>query len=365
MTLKRLKIEQFRNIKSADIYFSQTVNCFYGDNGSGKTSVLEALYHLSTFRSFRSHINDRIISHDADAFTLYAELLDQQTLGLQKGLKAPSQMKINGEKARSTSALARLNPMILLNYDSFELITGSSQFRRQFYDWLMFHVEHHFASYWRYYQRGLKQRNSALKKRGTDAEIHSWNQALSEYGEKITAIRQQYFELLVESAKYYLNILLPELSEISFSFDSGYDDKKSLTDILSENLQRDKARGYTQYGPHRADFHMTLNGRPVKDILSRGQQKALLFSLMLAKIGAYKICLPEKATPCVLLDDVAAELDQRLFKRIMTALFDFEAQIFMTLITIQGNPMVNFDHNKIKLFHVEHGTITEEIIKNA
>ena len=193
--LHKLQIQHFRNLSQAEIYPSGGMNLLLGHNGSGKSSVLEAIHYLSLGRSFRTHLTNRVIMQGEKAFTLFAQLqLDDQSVnvGLQKDRQGDTQLKIGGKSADKLAQLASLLPLQLIHPEGYNLLTGGPQQRRAFVDWGVFHVEQAFFPLWVKVRRLLKQRNALLRQSTQYAPLSYWDQQLAEFSQALSVFRQQY-----------------------------------------------------------------------------------------------------------------------------------------------------------------------------
>ncbi|HYQ72328.1 MAG TPA: DNA replication and repair protein RecF, partial [Gammaproteobacteria bacterium] len=206
------------------------------------------------------------------------------------------------------------------------------------------------------YTRALRQRNAALRARLAKEQICAWDAELCETGVRIDRMRTHYFETLQPKLGQMLSELLPGRS-VSTQYQSGWPKGQVLTDVLSTTLERDRSRGYTQYGIHRADFRILVDGRPARSHCSRGQQKALTVGFMLAQIGLQQDL--DIALGAFLLDDFTSELDEAHQERVLNALRDLQAQVFIT--AIDGIRTDQAAWQDTKRFHVEHGGIQEVV----
>lgn len=356
MTINELKIHHLRNIKQAELRLSPQFNVFFGQNGSGKTSIIEAIYYLSVNRSFRSHVNQRIISFNEQSFSLFAEL-QSCTIGVQKSLNQASVIKLSGEKVRSAVDLAHALPVLLINSDTFQFLNAGSQYRRQYIDWALFHMEHSFVSAWQRYRRALKQRNQAIKLQATKAAICAWDHELIENNLEIDRLRRVYIGKIQEELNKYLDLFLPNI-ELTLNYYDGGVKGRDYASLLTEKFESDCLRGVTQYGAHKADIIIkTKNNFPAKDILSRGQQKTLLIALILAKLDII-VSHEQDIRPVLLIDDIAAELDKEILAKIATYLKKFQVQTIITQIN-KNDIDLSILPSESKMFHVEHGLISE------
>lgn len=337
MSITQLNINTFRNLESVSTELSN-VNIIQGENGSGKTSFLEAIHFLGLGKSFRTHIINRIVSHNADAFSLFANVLDveqqNKPVGVERSANGRSRMRIAGEDVYSASKLAEVLPLQLLEPHSFSLLEGGPGLRRSFVDWGVFHVEHNFVNVWKNYSRCVKQRNMALRTQCKRDEILSWNAEVIENGLRIDAARKSYIELFCET----LYKILPELIDLpnlDIRYYSGWPADKSYEDALTDGFIRDASLGYTQFGPHHADLKIKVGKHPAKEVLSRGQQKLFICAMKIAQGLLFKSV---KQKSCIyLLDDLVAELDYLNQGKVLQLLSDQQSQLFITCTDAKNN----------------------------
>ncbi|ADN74217.1 DNA replication and repair protein RecF [Ferrimonas balearica DSM 9799] len=354
MGIDRLHIQNLRNIQAATLEPAGGLNLIYGDNGSGKTSVLEAIWFLSVGRSFRTHLAPRAIRHDEPNLVLFARTTAGEKLGLRRGRDGDNEVRINGERPERLADLAACLPLQLISPESFALLLEGPQARREFIDWGAFHSDPQFIGIWSRYRRLLKQRNQLLRQQAPDHQFAIWDKQLSEYGEALTAIRKRWVSSLNDTLTGIINQFLPDLP-IRVSFSQGWDSKSPLSAQIQGQLERDKQLGYTVSGPHKADLRLRVGNLPVQDGLSRGQLKLLVCAL---KIAQGKI-LGQKDTSrgCIyLVDDLASELDESHRTLLLEQLISTGEQVFVTAIEPGQLAMIPWD----KRFHVEQGRVTEQ-----
>ncbi|WP_028865003.1 DNA replication/repair protein RecF [Psychromonas aquimarina] len=359
MSLAKLAIHQFRNINSAELNFNRKINLIVGANGSGKTSLLEAIHFLGLGRSFRTHLTNRVIAHDHKEFILYSEFNNEGMsvpVGLQKSKTGDTLLKINGSHAKKLAALTQYLPLQLITPESYALLSGSPKNRRAFLDWGVFYHEPLFYNNWARIKRLLKQRNAALKQCKTYNELQVWDNELCLLSDEISRQRQAYFDLLIPLINQTIADFLPDFS-ITSQFFCGWDkNNKSLQDYLTANFNRDKQLGYTTAGPQKADIRFKINGLPVNDVLSRGQLKLLVYALRLAQ-GLFLNSFNNKQ--CVfLIDDFSSELDQNRQQILAKHISNSDAQVFISVI--EKNDIETLFGQERTVFHVEHGKITVE-----
>ncbi|ABE53300.1 DNA replication and repair protein RecF [Shewanella denitrificans OS217] len=357
MSLQRISIESFRNIAAANLLPSEGLNLIYGHNGSGKTSVLEAIYFLGMGRSFRSHLSQRVIRHDEDKLTLFAQLSHhngESKVGLRRHRNGEIEVKIDGDRVKRLSTLAETLPIQVITPESFSLLFEGPKARRQFVDWGAFHSDEQFYTAWSNVKRILKQRNQLLRNGSSYGNILFWDKELVRYAEQVTQIRNHYVDSLNELLKGIIEEFLPQVN-ISISFTRGWDSKTDLALLLESQYSRDLATGHTVSGPHKADLRLRVGNLPVQDALSRGQLKLLVCAL---RIAQGKLLKQQKDKQSIyLVDDLPSELDAQHRQLLLKQLTETGAQIFVTAI----EPAAIVDSLASppnKVFHVEQGRVT-------
>lgn len=358
MALLRLQIHDFRNIQQAELLPGRGLNVLLGRNGSGKTSLLEAIHYLGLGRSFRTHLTNRVIAHEAKEFTLFAQIELAQhgvvPLGLSKNRNGESQLKVSGRVAERLAQLAELVPLQLIHPEGFSLLTGGPQQRRAFIDWGVFHIEPAFYPLWSRVRRLLKQRNALLRQSTHYEPLAFWDQELARLGAQLADYRAAYCAAWLPLLQEITHDFLPEY-EFRVGFYPGWDRQRDLATLLAEGFERDKAMGHTAVGPHKADLRLKANGVPVQDVLSRGQLKLLVCAMRLAQ-GLY--LNRDSGRECLfLIDDFASELDSEKRRRLAQRLKQCASQVFIT--AIDEAPLADMmSELECHLFHVEQGTIT-------
>jgi len=355
MYITRLNIERVRNLKAVALQELQPFNVFYGQNGSGKTSILEAIHLLATGRSFRTHIPKNYIQNETGDAIVFAQSATEK-IGMQKLLSGEQLIKVNGDHIATQGQLAKILPLQHIDPQSTDIIDYGAKPRRQLIDWLMFHVEPEFYHAWQYYSRALKQRNSLLKSRRNLnlQDLEPWNKMLAEYGEMLNSQRSG----IVEQWKVYfeqdLQHLLPNLA-VELEYSPGFHTEQGLLHDLTVHHQKDVERRYTEYGPHRADLRLKTAMGDADVVLSRGQKKLLIMALKLSQIAMLHACNKETV---VLLDDLTAELDLTAQRRLIERLSQLGSQVFIT--TLEQESVKKHLHDlsiSYQLFKVENGQV--------
>jgi len=358
MLIRRLQLQSFRCFDSVEIDLRQGFNLLTGDNGSGKTSVLEALHLLAHGRSFRGRVRDGLIRQGEPALSAYAEW---EVAGAthRAGLRHAGgswEARLDGEDVRQLGQLCEALAVITFEPGSHALVDGSSEGRRRYLDWGLFHVEHGFMPQWRRYARALKQRNALLRQSGGYAQLDAWEQELAQSGEQLTQLREAYVAGLQPRLSRLLPELLPAAGDVELTLHPGWKRQElALADALLLSRERDLALGYTSMGPHRADLRISLRDLPGRDGLSRGQTKQLALALLLGQAGHLADLLGY--WPVLQLDDLGSELDRHHQRRLLEVLVNSAAQILVT--GTEMPPGLAEAGIEAAMFHVEHGRIRE------
>lgn len=378
MALVKLQTQNFRNLEPDAVGFSPSFNLLYGANGSGKSSVLEAIGYLGLGRSFRVTRHQAVVSHGQNKLTVFGALdagLSErpeeiesrqqgaaQRLGISRDIALKETMlRVDGEAVRNLSALAMRLPVSVIDPGVFDIVAGGPGKRRQFLDWLVFHVEPSFSSLWQQCQRVTSQRNQTLRNGRIDESLmRVWDSQFGALAESLSDTREGVFQQFRAAFEEVLKELDAGWTEgLKMEFYPGWDRSQSLVEVLKAHREQERRMGHTLYGPNRADIRLKFGGRPVAETFSRGQQKTLV---ILMKIAQGKVLSDLGKQVTFLLDDINAELDVR--HRIMLArkLQELRCQVFITSIE-QPEPNVLWAGRQApeyRMFHVEHGKLTEE-----
>jgi DNA replication and repair protein RecF len=356
MTLAKLDASNVRNIENASIAPSPRLNFILGSNGSGKTALLEGIHILGRARSFRSTQAGQVIRFQQQDLTVTGKVsaaagLSPIQMGVRLG-RRKREMLLAGARLQSSAELIRAFPVLLIQPSSVALLEGAPKARRQFLDWGAFYLDAGFLDNWRGYARALSQRNALLRS-GTSRGIEIWNHELARYGIIVDCVRTAYLESL---RPYFHAAAAHFLGSVPFDLHAlaGWDREKPLDEILRAEISQDLRDGYTHSGPHKGDFQVQANGRPAKNYLSRGQMKLLVFALLLAQSHLLEESLGG-AEGCVLIDDLASELDGVNRGRLLGFLQQRQAQFFIT--TTDPGILESVDSEDTAVFQLEDGWV--------
>jgi DNA replication and repair protein RecF len=335
MLILSLEIDGFRNLQQLALRCSPGLNLIVGPNASGKTSLLEALYFLGRARSFRTRQWRELIRHGEPAFRMVAKVSEgkedrQMVVGIQRSLQELT-IHIDGTPASSLAQLAQQVPVLLLNPNSHRLLEDGPHQRRRFMDWGLFHTEPTFWTVWKRYAIALRNRNAVLRTHPSHRVLDAWDQELAAAAIPLAQLRQAFCKALECVLRPLITKTLGEVApQLNYRPGWPQEGNQDLLELLHRQRDQDCRLGYTQLGPQRADFTITLADGSVAERLSRGQQKLLVITLILAQARLYQV---NRGSPCILLiDDLPAELDRLHRERVMRCLAGMESQLFITAI---------------------------------
>ncbi len=357
MQVARLEFSGLRCFDSGQLLPGPGINLLLGANGSGKTSVLEALHLMAYGRSFRGRVRDGLVRNTAAAVEVFVEWAEAGGRPRRAGLRHQGQAwegRLDGAPLGQLGDLCAALSVVTFEPGSHALVMGAAESRRRFMDWGLFHVEQEFLMLWRRYARALKQRNALLKGRQRDGQLDAWEHELDHAGTLLTQHRERYLQQLQPYLAATAQALLPEAGETELRFQPGWRrEEVSLADALLLSRDRDLATGFTSVGPHRADWRIVQAAIPGREALSRGQAKLTALAALLAQAEHQAAIRGD--WPVVALDDLASELDRPHQRLVLQRLRDYGAQVLVTGteppagLTDAGAPHF--------LFHVEQGSI--------
>ncbi|PCH96583.1 MAG: DNA replication/repair protein RecF [Gammaproteobacteria bacterium] len=384
MSVVKLITHNFRNLDSATINFHSELNFVVGDNGSGKSSLLEALFFIGHGKSFRTSKIEVLACHNETSFVVSVKDSNNCQLGLSKDIRSGlTTIKIDGESHSRLSVLAKHIAIQIVTPESFKLFFGGPKERRRFVDLGMFHVKHNFAKQWKVFNRILKQRNACIRQGANNNEspamLSYWTEQFCQKSIEVANVRKEYVSAVIIELDVWLAMLLPNLqSRVTVQYLQGWPQKKELQDVLSSNREREANYGYSLYGAHKFDVKFLLDKQSLETQLSRGQQKLFLLALTFAQ--AKLIAKVNRVKPILLIDDIGAELDNNSRIAISAALAILDCQVVITAIakdvlqpfferldcSYSSNSDAIVDQRSVtknignyKMFHVEHGKVSE------
>lgn len=363
--LEEIQVSELRNIGNAKLSPSNSLNVLLGENGSGKSSFLEGIHILSTGRSFRSMELKNLIQFEKAGFLVRGKVnpvlsgAEEESInvGFMFSDKKERLVKIGGDKVRNSSELARLLPMKFLSPLEGNLIEGAPSLRRKFIDWLMFHVEPSYLKHQKNFKSILSNRNTTLRKKDRAQEPY-WRNQFVLASEALSEITSAVFEKFIHYIEIEIKDVLGDFP-LNISFYRGWRLDANLDELIEQALDNEFKVGGSRYGYQRADLKITINSKPVNQVLSRGQMKILALALHIAQIKFLKEI--RNSNCVVLIDDIIAELDDQNICAMIDKIIKTGNQCFVTSANVKLAELLkqNFGES-YKLFHVEHGTIKEE-----
>lgn len=358
MRLESLRLTDLRSFAAAGLALSPGLNLFLGPNGSGKTTLVEAAYLLSHGRSFRRGAREALVRRGADGFVVFGSWRGADGLAFRLGLERRGgswAARIDDEPVRRLSDLFLRCAVCCFEPGSHALVGGAPEERRSYWDWTLFHVEPSFLDNWRRYQRALKQRNALLRQAAPDAAFEPWDDELAATGEALGNQRHALLQRLETVFRTTAQRLLPELGPGQLPMEWGWDSTAAdgLRGELARRLTLDRLRGSTSRGPHRADFQVSFEQAPMREHLSRGQEKLAALALILAQATLFREVRGE--WPVLAFDDLPSELDYAHQAQLLAALGEQGAQILVT--ATEASPPLAARMAEAAVFHVEHGRL--------
>ncbi|NND90686.1 MAG: DNA replication/repair protein RecF [Granulosicoccus sp.] len=354
MILTGLDIACFRNIERLSLEPHPRLNLITGDNGSGKSTVLEAIQCLSTGHSFRTRKARELIKNHEPCFTLNARFTDPDTArehrtGHSRQRDGSVELRLDFHEMGSMAGVTRMLPVKALTPDSHKLIQEGPDERRRFLDWGMFHMEPQFFDEWKQFRRSLSQRNQLLRDAAGIDEIRSWDVLFAEASESIDDMRRKYVARLALALQRRLADVEGRF-HVKLGYRAGWNDEQPLSELLVRHLDYHRRMKTTTDGPHRAEMTLQCDGVPCKQILSRGQQKVLVYLLHLAQLDLLRENGSRQGV--VLCDDLTSELDRAHGQEIIRQLLQLQSQVF-----VSGVDLVELKLHDHKEFHMEHGQV--------
>jgi DNA replication and repair protein RecF len=347
VSLAFLKVSGLRSLREVSLELGPRLNLIHGGNGSGKTSLLESAFLVGRGRSFRTRHTDHLIARGADTLQVFAQTdSPAHRIGFEYRRDESYTARLDGNDVRSLAELPGAFFVEVIDPEVHRLVEGSPGERRRWLDWGVFHVEPGFLEHWLRFSRALRQRNAALKQ-GLDPR--PWDLELITHGEQVASLRARW----LEGVRPYWAAAVQRLAglEVDMTYFRGWSAERELAEVLVEGLERDRARGSTLAGPHRADVLLKVSGKAAKETLSRGQQKLVAAAMVLALLQ--RLREQQVTPPTLLLDDPAAELDELRLSALVELVGELDCQLIITSL----NPSLEIFGQPERVFHVEQGAV--------
>ena len=333
MRLNSLSILNYKNISEAELNFSPKINCFIGDNGMGKTNLLDAIYFLSFCKSHSNSIDSQNILHDTEFFMLqgkYAVNENEEEIYCGMKRRQKKQFKRNKKEYDRLSDHIGLLPLVLVSPDDAVLISEGSEERRKFVDGVISQYNKQYLHTLMLYNNALKQRNALLKSEFPvdDALYELWDEHMFNSGTYIYEQRKNFIVEFIPVFQEIYDSISGGNEKVSLTYLSQHDNRDVKTSMVATR-ERDKILGYSTQGVHKDELEMLLDEYPMKRVGSQGQNKTYLISLKLAQFCFLKRV--HNFSPLLLLDDIFDKLDSKRVKEIIQLVSgDTFGQIFIT-----------------------------------
>ena len=327
MILKSLSLVNYKNFESKTFNFNEKINCFVGNNGVGKTNILDAIYHLSFGKSYFNPIALQNIKHDEEFFVVNGEYEkddkpEKIVVSLKRGQKKV--IKRNGKSYEKFSEHIGFLPLVIISPADRDLIIEGSSTRRKFIDSVISQSDKGYLSQLINYNKVLAQRNALLKYFALNHTFNAdtlqvYNEQLTEYGTVIYEKRHAFLQAFIPIFKNRYEAISNGNEQVELMYESHLTND-NLINLLKANINKDKALQYTSVGIHKDDLVFNIEGHPVKKFGSQGQQKSFLIALKLAQFDFIKA--QSGVNPILLLDDIFDKLDEQRVAQIITLVDD-------------------------------------------
>lgn len=364
MILKRISILNYKNLEQVELSFSPKLNCFFGQNGMGKTNLLDAVYFLSFCKSAGNPIDSQNICHDADFFVIqgFYEAADGTPEEIYCGMKRRQKKQFKRNKKEYTRLSDHIGflPLVMVSPADSELIAGGSDERRRFMDVVISQYDKEYLDALIRYNKALVQRNTLLKsEQPVEEELFLvWEEMMAQAGEVVFRKREAFIHEFIPIFQSFYSFISQDREKVGLSYDSHARDA-SLLEVLKESRARDQIMGYSLRGVHKDELNMLLGDFPIKREGSQGQNKTYLVALKLAQFDFLK--RTGTTVPLLLLDDIFDKLDASRVEQIIKLVAgDSFGQIFITDTNREHlDRILHKVGSDYKMFRVEQGTVVE------
>jgi len=370
MYLSHINLSNFKNYSSIDINFTQRINCFVGDNGVGKTNILDAIHYLSLTKSYFVNIDSVNIKHGEDFFIIKGSFMndageEEVMCGLQKGKR--KMFRRNGKEYTRISDHIGRYPVVMISPADNSIITDGSEERRKFMNNVISQFNRNYLNDIISYNKALKQRNRLLKDYASGGKfdrqmLELWEEQMLKPAGTIYKSRADFVEEIIPLFQQYYDHISEKREKVRLKYKSQLS-KYSMKELFERNIEKDRILGYTTSGIHRDDLNLEMDGLSIKDIGSQGQQKSYLVALKLAKFEYIRNKGGSK--PILLMDDVFDKFDEKRVAQIIKLVSENRfGQIFITDTHRDRMKAVLSEINiEYKLFLIDDGI--EELVVNG
>ena len=366
MIINSLSLFNFKNYETAQLSFSPGINCLVGNNGVGKTNILDALHYLSLGKSSLNPIDSANIRYDQDSFFIKSKLSRKESIqevlcSVQLGKKKA--LKLNNEEYKKLSEHIGFLPMVMISPGDTALINEGNEARRKFFDSTISQIDKNYLYNLVRYQKALKQRNALLKHFSkTQKVLHDqlapFDDELLKLGTEIFVVRAKFLKPFEKRFYKVYKKLSHEHENVQIGYESQWQ-KEDIEETFKKSLQRDLILQRTNVGIHRDAYHFNIDDKPIKRFGSQGQQKSLIVGLKIAQFEVLKKAT--KVTPSLLLDDIFDKLDDQRMTTLLKMVCNNDfGQIFLTDARPERTRSM-LEENKLKarIFTVDDGIIVD------
>ena len=351
MFINKLKISNFRILQEKEFNFTQNINVFHGDNGTGKTSILESIHYLSTGKSFRKCSFKSLINVDFNYLNVFVELINDEfknTISINKAKNGLWKARFNNSPITKQSQISNLVPVVSIDPEVYRLVDLGPINRRNFLDWLVFHVKHDYLILWKKVQKCSKHLNSLYKTKATTKEIDLWENSFIDFSEQLNEVRELFYNQIQPIILSLTKQMQSDISNLELDYYKGWSETLTLKEQLVKDRKRNLLYGQLQHGPHKMDIKIQVLNNPASQVLSRGQKKVLSLTFYMAYI---QLLQNHDVKPIVCLDDLDAELDDNKLSKVSEFFIQSNLQLFIT--TVLSEKIKKIFPNA-QMFHVKH-----------
>lgn len=360
MFLSRLLLENFRCYAALNQTFNTPISIIDGDNGSGKTALIEAIYWQSTGRSFRHHKSKQLIQHEQNQLSVFSEYISSDNgqshkLGVGYTRDNIKTIKLNNQQIKSQTDIAQHFPVVSIDPNAFLWIDHAPGFRRSYLDWLVFHVEPNYLPIWKKTQKIQQHLNKLLKNGGLD-ELPLWQEKYSQLAEQTHQYRSGVVARIEQKFKQLAQYFLPHVNGLTISYNKGW----SSSDLFAELIQKQNIhlkQGFVGLGVNKADLICLNNNKSAQVVLSRGQKKLLAIIMYLVYIEIYED--KNNKSPVICIDDIDSELDAHALALLANYIQNKQRQIFITTVNAYS---IKPYFNESETFHVKQDNSNHAVL---
>ena len=367
MILEKLSLINYKNIQTATLELSPKINCFIGQNGVGKTNVLDAIYYLSFCHSANNPIDSQVIRHGEEFLMIEGKYRGERlpeelliTCGIKRGQK--KHFKKNKKEYKRLSEHIGLIPVVMVSPSDTLLIDGSSEERRRLMDMVISQYDRSYIEALNRYNKALQQRNTMLRaEEEPNYEVTSiWEEQMAMAGEQIYQKRDAFVKEMVPIFQRFYETISGNREQVALNYVS-HCQRGPLLEVIQRDRFKDRAIGYSLHGIHRDDLEIALGGHQMKREGSQGQHKTFVIALKLAQFDFLKRTNTQ-TTPLLLLDDIFDKLDAQRVEQIVSLVAGNEfGQIFITDTNRDHlDQILSASSHDYKIFYVEGGEVEEK-----